>query len=176
MQVLRQSPGFLETVGIRIFGQGWTYSGTILYFPEERGVVHDACPLRFFGRLSACGVAAVIRLVLMSVLLGSVGQIMMKSGSDRLGQLALTPGTIASDLMRVLRVPEFWMAMLLFGVSSLIWVKVLSRSELTQAYPLGSMSYVVVTVLSAMLLNEALTLNKLLGAGVIMAGIAIMQR
>lgn len=137
---------------------------------------HAVCPHRFHGGSCIRRVVAMIRLVLMSVLLGSVGQIMMKSGSDRLGQLTLSPGTILPDLGRVLRVPEFWMAMLLFGVSSLIWVKVLSKSELTAAYPLGSLSYVVVMLLSAVLLNEALTLNKLLGAAVIVAGIAIMHR
>jgi multidrug transporter EmrE-like cation transporter len=145
-------------------------------FQKKEGMFHAACPMRFIGRLSVCRVGVMIRLVLMSVLLGSVGQIMMKTGSDRLGQFTLAPATFFSDLMRVLRVPEFWMAMLLFGISSLIWVKVLSKSELTRAYPLGSMSYVVVVILSALLLNEALTLNKLLGAAVIMAGIVIMHR
>lgn len=117
-----------------------------------------------------------IRLVLMSVLLGSVGQIMMKTGSDRVGQLSLTPATLLPDLIRILRIPEFWMALLLFGASSLIWVKVLSRSELTRAYPLGSLSYVLVYLLSAILLNEALTVQKVVGGLVIMAGIYIIQQ
>lgn len=117
-----------------------------------------------------------IRLMLMSVFLGSVGQIMMKSGSDRLGNLTLSPGTLLPDLLRILRIPEFWMALLLFGVSSLIWMKVLSKNELTHAYPLGSMSYVFVMVLSALLLHETLTVNKLLGAMVIVSGIIIMHR
>jgi len=117
-----------------------------------------------------------IRYVLMSVLLGSVGQIMMKTGTDRVGDLSLTPATILQDILRILRVPEFWMAMLLFGVSSLIWVKVLSKAELTYVYPLNSMGYVFVVLLSALLLNEALTPYKLLGAVVIMAGIVIMHQ
>ncbi|WP_438444711.1 EamA family transporter [Gorillibacterium sp. sgz5001074] len=117
-----------------------------------------------------------IRLMLMSVFLGSVGQILMKSGSDRLGSLTLSPDTLWSDLTRIARIPEFGMALLLFGVSSLIWMKVLSKNPLTHAYPLGSMSYVFVMVLSALLLNEALTLNKLLGALVIISGIIIMHR
>lgn len=117
-----------------------------------------------------------IRLVLMSVFLGSIGQIMMKSGSDRVGQLALTPTSLIPDIIRVLRVPEFWMALLLFGVSSLIWVKVLSKSELTHAYPLGSMSYIFVFLLSSLLLHETLTLQKVLGATVILLGIFIIHR
>lgn len=117
-----------------------------------------------------------IRLVLMAVLASSVGQIMMKSGADRVGALSLTPSTLLPDLLRILRVPEFAMALALFGVSSLIWVKVLGKTELTKAYPLGSMSYVFVIVLSALLLNESLTVSKVLGALIIMAGIFVIQR
>jgi drug/metabolite transporter (DMT)-like permease len=126
--------------------------------------------------LCAAEVGSMIRLVLMSVMLGSIGQIMMKSGSDRVGNLPLTPTTIVPDIIRILRIPEFWMALLLFAISSLIWVKVLSKSELTHAYPLGSMSYVFVFLFSALLLHEALTLQKVLGALVIMVGIFIIHR
>lgn len=117
-----------------------------------------------------------IRLMLMSVLLGSVGQIMMKSGSNRLGSLTLAPATLLSDVLRILRIPEFLMAIVLFAVSSVIYVKVLSKNDLTAAYPLGSMSYVFVFLLSALLLNETLTLNKVVGAIVIISGIYIMHR
>ncbi|RAU96565.1 EamA family transporter [Paenibacillus sp. YN15] len=116
------------------------------------------------------------RLVLMSAMMGSIGQIMMKHGSNRLGRLTMSPATFAADLGRVLRVPEFWVAILLFSLSSLIWVKVLSRADLTSAYPLNSMSYIFVFLFSAFFLNEALTLQKVAGALVIMLGIFIITR
>lgn len=144
-------------------------------FHVKEGIVHATGPSRGEVRRSS-GEAAMIRLMLMSVFLGSVGQIMMKSGSDRLGNLTLSPSTLLSDLLRILRIPEFGMALLLFGVSSLIWMKVLSKNELTHAYPLGSMSYVFVMVLSALLLHETLTVSKVLGALVIVSGIFIMHR
>jgi uncharacterized membrane protein len=140
---------------------------------QKEGVAREAKPDE---RLVLPEVERMIRLVLMSVFLGSIGQIMMKSGSDRVGQLALTPTSLIPDIIRVLRVPEFWMALLLFGVSSLIWVKVLAKSELTHAYPLGSMSYIFVFLLSSLLLHETLTLQKILGALVIMMGIFIIHR
>lgn len=117
-----------------------------------------------------------LMLVLMSVFLGSVGQIMMKAGSDRVGELALAPATLLPDIVRILRVPEFWMALLLFGASSLLWVKVLSKAELTYAYPLGSLGYVFVFLLSALLLHETISAQKVLGTLVIMVGIYIIQR
>lgn len=117
-----------------------------------------------------------IRLMLMSVILGSLGQIMVKTGADRLGGLSLTPGTLPDDLWRICRVPEFWFAVVLFGISSLFWVKVLTRSDLTYAYPFGSMGYVFVMLFSALLLNETLTLQKLTGTAVIIAGILILQK
>jgi len=117
-----------------------------------------------------------LRLMLMSVFLGSLGQIMVKVGADRLGGLALSPATFLNDLGRLARVPEFWFAMVLMGFSSLFWVKVLTRSELSSAYPLGSLGYVFVLLLSAILLNEALTFTKALGVAVIMAGILILYK
>ncbi|MNJ04496.1 4-amino-4-deoxy-L-arabinose-phosphoundecaprenol flippase subunit ArnE [compost metagenome] len=52
----------------------------------------------------------------------------------------------------------------------------LSKADLTYVYPLNSMGYVFVVLLSALLLHEALTPYKLMGAVVIMAGIIIMHQ
>ena len=52
----------------------------------------------------------------------------------------------------------------------------MTQFDLSFAYPFMSLSYVVVMVLSYLLMNEALTWNKVIGTVVIVAGLYIITR
>lgn len=114
--------------------------------------------------------------MLLSVFLGSLGQVLLKFGASRLGGLTLAPATLLADLLRIVKVPEIVFGVGLFSASFLLWVKVLTGTELSYAYPLVSLGYVNVMLLSWLLLGEAMTLNKVLGIGIIISGIIVLHK
>jgi len=57
-----------------------------------------------------------------------------------------------------------------------IWILALSRVQVSIAYPMLSLGYVVNAVAAWFLFNEAFNPAKVLGIGVIILGVAIISR
>jgi len=116
-----------------------------------------------------------ISLALVSIALGAVGQVILKLGADKLGNLSFAGRALVSDLLRIIKTPEIIFGMLFFGFSSLLWIKVLTRMDLSRAYPLVSISYIIVAVLSYLILREQFTVQKIIGIAVIITGVIVLN-
>lgn len=115
-------------------------------------------------------------LIVVSVMLGSLGQVILKLGSNKLGSIGLTAQSIPEDMLRLLKTPEILVGLVLFGTSFLLWIKVLTQAELSYAYPMVSLGYVNVVLLSYFLLQETFTWNKLIGTAIIIIGILVINK
>ena len=72
--------------------------------------------------------------------------------------------------------PYILLALSLIALSSIIWISILSKTDLSYAYPFISAGYVAVTILSVFILNESLPLNRIIGVVIISIGIILMSR
>jgi drug/metabolite transporter (DMT)-like permease len=72
--------------------------------------------------------------------------------------------------------PMVWGGLALYVSGTVSWLAVLSRIDLAVAYPLASMNYVLVTLLSATLLDESVTLLRWIGTASILVGILVVAR
>lgn len=117
-----------------------------------------------------------IWLILISVVLGALGQVILKLGSNKLGTISFSLPVLVSSLVRLIKTPEIIIGLILFGTSFLLWIKVLSRSELSYAYPMVSIGYILVVVLSYFLLDEAFSWNKVMGIAIIVAGVWFINK
>jgi multidrug transporter EmrE-like cation transporter len=113
-------------------------------------------------------------LILASVLLGVVGQLLIKTGLNRIGPLLLKGQGVALVAWRVGMNPLIWGGLGLYAVSTLFWVVALSRVELGYAYPFISLSYVLILLASWALFREAVSLTRLLGVAAICLGIVVI--
>lgn len=114
-------------------------------------------------------------LALVSIVLGALGQVILKSGADKIGSLSLSASSLFSDLLRIIKTPQILSGMVFFGLSSLLWIKVLTRSELSLVYPMVSLSYILVAILSFLLFKEQFTMQKILGIAVIITGVVVLN-
>lgn len=117
-----------------------------------------------------------LALVLISVFMGSAGQIILKIGANKLGDFNLSIGTFFQSIWIILKSPTIMIGLVLFGLSFLAWIKVLTKSELSQAYPLVSLSYIIIGLVSPILFNEQLTIQKIMGMGAIVLGVFILNQ
>ncbi|SMP72087.1 undecaprenyl phosphate-alpha-L-ara4N flippase subunit ArnE [Desulfonatronum zhilinae] len=88
--------------------------------------------------------------------------------------IALGPG--GSSYMALVLEPRFYFACILFAAQAAIWLAVLRRLPLSQAYPFTSLNVVITLAIAAFFFNESITLGNLLGAVVIMAGVWVIAR
>jgi drug/metabolite transporter (DMT)-like permease len=78
-----------------------------------------------------------------------------------------------ADLRHVLSDPILWLALLLYGLATLLWVFLLQRVALIHAYPFAALAFVLVPFGAAAFLGERLSGGVLLGSVLIVAGIAV---
>jgi len=117
-------------------------------------------------------------LIFISVLIAVLGQLAMKHGISsarlvaRLGEVSSLYSYFASAFTN----PFVLTGFLLYGLSSLFWLIVLGRVELSYAYPLVSMGYVLAVFLSWVLFNEQVGPVRLAGLAIICIGVALLSR
>lgn len=113
--------------------------------------------------------------ILVSVFMGAIGQTVLKLGANKLGTLSLSLRTILRDILNILVIPEIIIGLIFFGSSFLLWIKVLTKSDLSYAYPMVSLGYVLIALLSRFLFDEPFTLNKIAGIVMIISGVFILN-
>jgi len=121
------------------------------------------------------GRAISLILLLVSVSFAVAGQITLKWAMDRIGRIGSAQLSEAGDtLLRAAREPRLWLGLFLFGVSALFWLVVLSRVDLSIAYPMVGISYILIVLFARVFLNEHVPSLRWVGVVVVAMGIAII--
>lgn len=116
-------------------------------------------------------------LILAGVLLNAAAQLLLKAGTRVLGVLSLDGGRGAAELAwNVGTQPYIVGGLACYVVSVALWIGALSRVDVMVAYPMLSIGYVVNAFIAWQFMGEALTMNRLLGIGVIVLGVFILSR
>lgn len=115
-----------------------------------------------------------IWLVLISVLLGAVGQVGIKWGTSH---VTITGQEATLELLvKYFSSIYVFSGLILYAISAIFWVFALTKIELSCAYPMVSFGYVVVFAFSYFLLGEKISLMRLIGLFIICIGILIIAR
>jgi undecaprenyl phosphate-alpha-L-ara4N flippase subunit ArnF len=76
--------------------------------------------------------------------------------------------------------PVLWVmaGLVCYAISLLFWMSAIARLELSYAYPMLSLSYVLVYITAANwpLLNESFSLGRSLGILIVIAGVVLVTR
>ncbi len=113
-------------------------------------------------------------LLFFSISLAIVGQLFMKQGMMMFGQFPVSQ--IIVKLFPMLFQPYVFIGFVCFAVSSVFWLAVLSRIDLSLAYPLVSIAYVATAIFSAFVFKENISLIRWLGIVVICIGVFLVSR
>ena len=110
------------------------------------------------------------------VLLNAFAQLWLKAATRVSGPLVTTDGHLMGRALQLLAVPSLWYALTAYGVSVIVWIVGLSRVPVSQAYPLLSLGYVLNIGLAWWLFGEVPNVQRVLGIGVIIAGVVLVAR
>lgn len=120
---------------------------------------------------------SVTAIILASVLLGAAGQIALKLGAATPAFAAsINSGNLPAIIGRIILTPGIVIGLTLYGVSTLLWLAVLARTELSYAYPFISIGFIVTTLFGWWALNESISLVRLAGVALIIAGVILVAR
>ena len=112
----------------------------------------------------------VYALLVIACLLTVTGEVLLKLGVDNVGGFGF-------NIESIFRTFTNWQVVLGFAFvfgGSLFWLAVISKVDLSFAYPLLALNYLIIMIPSRFLLNEAITPTRIAGAIIIVIGVIVI--
>lgn len=117
-----------------------------------------------------------IFLLILTCISTVTGNLLLRTGLLKAGGISLS-GRIVGQLAALARQPLFVTGFALYALATLVWFAVISSEDLSTAYPiLASLTFALVTGGAILLFHERVTAQKLIGIGIILAGVIIVAR
>jgi drug/metabolite transporter (DMT)-like permease len=114
-----------------------------------------------------------IILLLVAVFLGVVAQLCLKKGMMNAGIVSFTANVLDSFKKMFLNVFVV-LGFLFYGVSNLFWIVILNKLELSYAYPIVSLSYFFVALLSMVFFGEQVSFRRWVSIFIIILGVVVV--
>lgn len=109
-----------------------------------------------------------LSLILIAVMFGVSGQICLKLGVNGLDKQHFVFAAATS--------PYVIGGLMLYGLGAMVWIVVLSRVDLSFAYPMLGLTYIGVLLASALILGETVGPLRWLGTLIILTGVFLVAR
>jgi multidrug transporter EmrE-like cation transporter len=120
--------------------------------------------------------SATVSIIVLGVLLNAAAQLLLKVGVSPLGPLSVGVGDALPTMIRVLSQWPVLLGLACYVVSVGVWVVALSRVDVSVAYPMLSLGYVVNVAAAWWLLGEAVGPARIAGVVLILAGVWLVAR
>mgnify|MGYP001546905947 CR=1 FL=1 len=115
--------------------------------------------------------------IISGVLLNACAQLLLKAGTNALGgAIHLTMGNWFQTFIKVVTQAPILGGLACYGISLVVWIIGLSRTDVTIAYPMLSLGYVVSAIGAWMFLGEVVSPQRLVAIGVIVIGVVLLAR
>ena len=114
--------------------------------------------------------------ILAGVCLNAVAQLLLKAGTNAVGAIHLTSQNwFATGLKLATQLPILG-GLTCYVISVGVWIIGLSRVDVTIAYPMLSMGYIISAVGAWYFMGEAISAQRLLAIGIIIVGVVLLTR
>lgn len=115
-------------------------------------------------------------LLFIGVALNALAQIMMKFGLRSIGHFSFSLESMISVGLKILLSPFFMIGFSCYAFSIVFWILTLSRVDVSLAYPMTSLGYVLTATAGFLWLQESVSLSRVLGIIVILLGVFLVSR
>ena len=115
-------------------------------------------------------------LVMTGVLLNAVAQLALKASVSDTGVISLDMQSLLSSAGTLVSNLWLWVGLTCYAISVVVWILALSRVDVSIAYPMLSIGYILNAVAASHLFNEPMGVGKVIGIGVIILGVYILAR
>jgi len=119
---------------------------------------------------------AAFALVMTGVLLNAIAQLALKASVSDTGIINLDMQSLLSSAGSLATNLWLWVGLICYAISVVVWILALSRVDVSIAYPMLSIGYIVNAVAASQLFNEPMGLGKVIGIGIIMLGVYVLAR
>ena len=115
-------------------------------------------------------------LILTGVLLNAAAQLLLKTGVQSVGQIELSGTHIWKAAQSLAFEPHILGGLTCYVLSVVVWIMALSRVEVSIAYPMLSIGYIVTAIAAWYLFGENLSATRIAGIAVIIVGVYLVAK
>lgn len=102
-----------------------------------------------------------------------LGQMLIKWRVNEAGQMPAIFAEKATFIFKLFLDPYILLGLFSAVIASIFWLGAMAKFEISQAYPFMSLSFIIVLFLSSWFLGETITIGKILGLALIIAGLIV---
>lgn len=115
-------------------------------------------------------------LLIISVAFNVTANILLKTSVTKSGGVIAESTKLIDSLLKVALNPLTIFGLALYGLSFLIWLRVLTFNDLSRAYPIfATIVFLMTTLGSIKFLNEDVSIVRIIGMSVMLVGIFIVS-
>jgi len=115
-------------------------------------------------------------LVLTGVILNAAAQLLLKAGTNAVGHFEFSAANALPVGLKLALEPHILGGIACYVVSVVIWIMALSRVEVSIAYPMLSIGYILNALAAWYLFGETVTPMRMVGIGIIIVGVYVVAR
>lgn len=115
-------------------------------------------------------------LILLSICINVVAQLLLKFGIGRIGYFEFSAQNLLPIGQQIITSIPILLGVVLYVASLAVWLMVLSRVEVSVAFPMASLGYVFVAIAAYFLFGEALTPMRVTAILIIIFGVFLLTR
>jgi multidrug transporter EmrE-like cation transporter len=94
----------------------------------------------------------------------------------KVGEISVGSSALFKILPEMIGNIFLWLSILCYGISILSWMVVLSKVEVSFAYPFLSIGYVISAIIGYFFMGESVTVIRIAGIVVICIGVVLIAR
>lgn len=113
-------------------------------------------------------------LLFISIAIGIAGQLVLKHGMNKHGKAHIRLSHFISDVWNIYFHRWIILGVILYAGSLPLWIMALSRIDLSYAYPLVSINFIAITLLSKFIFKEKVTRYRWLSVFIILLGVILL--
>lgn len=117
-----------------------------------------------------------VMFIAISICAGVAGQLVLKRGMTMLGAQSLSESNIVAVALRMALSPWVIAGLSIYVAGTFFWLMVLSRVDLSFAYPMTSLSYLLIVLTSWYFLGESVSPLRIVGVITIVAGVSLIAQ
>jgi drug/metabolite transporter (DMT)-like permease len=118
----------------------------------------------------------VLALVGLDIIFNVIGQLFLKHGMNKIGNFKISLDTLLPVFIKAFLNPFVLLGLGCYVTGFLIWLIVLAKAEISYAYPLISLGYVLTAIMGWWLLGENVTWMRMGGIMITCIGVFIISQ
>lgn len=111
---------------------------------------------------------------LVAIMLLSAGQTSLKFGLNAIDGVSLADGL--AGVLKLFQTPWIFVGFACYGLSSILWLDVLSKLDFSLAFPMVGLTYVFTLLIGRFFFGEVFGWERIVGVALILSGVFFLVR